>query len=97
MNPLPCFILKHRRCPVYFGAVLPDGELRLISLLSRHDVEGEEKLARRYHRVLETLVRRHPGFWYGFFHARFKNIAPYPGHRVSAPRPSETELKIQIA
>jgi hypothetical protein len=29
-------------------------------------------LARRYHRVLEVLVRRHPTWWYGLAHRRFK-------------------------
>ena len=81
MNPLPIFILNHRPCPVYFGVLLPKGGLRLIPLLTRFEANAERKLMRRYHRVLETLVRAHPELWYGFYHARFKNIASYPGHR----------------
>jgi lauroyl/myristoyl acyltransferase len=45
--------------------------------------DWEDKLTRRYHRVLEILVTRHPYLWYGFFHARFKNVSVYPGHRPS--------------
>jgi lauroyl/myristoyl acyltransferase len=81
MNPLPLFLLARCPCPVYFGILLPGGNVRLLSLLSRFEEYREEQLIRRYHRVLEILVRARPEFWYGFFHARFKNIAFYPGHR----------------
>ena len=81
MNPLPLFLLAHCPCPVYFGILLPGGNVRLLSLLSRFEGYREEQLIRRYHRVLEILVRARPELWYGFFHARFKNIAFYPGHR----------------
>lgn len=81
MNPLPLFLLAHCPCPVYFGVLLPGGNVRLLSLLSRFEENRGEKLIRRYHRVLEILVHARPEFWYGFFHARFKNIAFYPRHR----------------
>ena len=82
MNPLPEFLLGHRPCPVYFGALLPGNHLRLIALLSSFEEGWEQKLIVRYHRVLEFLIRKHPEYWYGFFHARFKNTATYPGHRT---------------
>ena len=83
LNPLPVFLLRQHPCPVHFGVLLPDGELRLLTLLERFDGNWEYKLARRYHRVLEVLIRRQPEYWYGFFHARFKNTTRYAGHRVS--------------
>jgi KDO2-lipid IV(A) lauroyltransferase len=82
LNPLPVFLLRHRACPVYFGVLLPGGTLRLVPLLREIGGDWEQRLARRYHRVLETLIRRHPHHWYGFFHARFKNLGPYPGLRA---------------
>lgn len=30
-----------------------------------------DRIARRYHRVLELLIRRHPTWWYGMAHRRF--------------------------
>ena len=84
MNPLPIFLMNHHSCPVYFGVLLPSNKLRLIRLLFRFDGNWEEKLIRRYHRALELLIRKHPELWYGFYHARFKNIAFYPGHRPTA-------------
>lgn len=80
LDPLPFFLLEREPCPVFFGVLLPGGESRLIPLLARFD-DGRARLERRYHRVLETLIRRHPGYWYGFLHARFKILGPYPGHR----------------
>jgi hypothetical protein len=81
LNPLPCFLLSRHPCPAYFGVLLPDGTLRLVPLLDRFDAGWEDRLARRYHRVLETLVRRHPAYWHGVLHARFKTAGQYPGHR----------------
>jgi lauroyl/myristoyl acyltransferase len=80
LNPLPLLLLEailreSEACPVYFGAWLPGGELRILPLGDR------ARLERRYHRVLETLVKRHPQYWYGFLHARFKGPGMYPGHR----------------
>jgi hypothetical protein len=85
LNPLPFFLLARNPCPVHFGVLLPDGSLRLVPLLDparRGFGPGwEDRLARRYHRVLETLVRRDPTLWYGVLHARFKTVEAYPGHR----------------
>jgi len=82
LNPLPFFLLERRPCPVYFGILLPGGESRLIPLLSRFEGDWPRRLERRYHRVLETLIRRRPEYWYGFLHARFKALGKYPGHRA---------------
>jgi lauroyl/myristoyl acyltransferase len=83
LNPLPFSLLKNEPCPVYCGVWLPGNELRFILLSSRFDGDWQGRLERRYHRVLETLIRRHPQYWYGFLHARFKTLGPYPGHRES--------------
>jgi len=85
MNPLPEFLLGHRPCPVYFGILIPGNNLRLIHLLSTFEENWENKLIQRYHRVLELLIRKQPAYYYGFFHARFKNITTYPGHRNLTP------------
>ena len=91
LDPLPFFLLLRNPCPVYFGVLLPDGTLRLIPLFDparglRDPAQGlrdgwEPRLARRYHRVLETLIRAHPARWHGVLHARFKATENYPGHR----------------
>lgn len=46
---------------------------------------GSAQLARRYHRVLELLIRRHPTWWYGMAHRRFL------GARTSARTRLSTE------
>src|SRR5690606_12649328 len=81
MNPLPGFLRARRPCPVYFGILLPGGTLRLVTLLGRDARGGDDRLACRYHRVLEVLARRHPTHWHGILHARFKHAGAYPGHR----------------
>ncbi len=81
LNPLPFFLLEREPCPVWFGVRLHGGELRLVRLLDRFRPGWEVRLQRRYHRVLELLVRREPAHWFGFLHARFKNLGPYDGHR----------------
>lgn len=81
LDPLPEFLATRRSFPVFFGVLLPDGTLRLVCLSRRFESERAERLARRYHRVLELLVRRHPTRWYGALHARFKRAGAYPGHR----------------
>lgn len=88
LDPLPFFLLARNPCPVYFGVRLPGGSLRLVPLLDPSArgraafADGwETRLARRYHRVLATLVRARPARWHGALHARFKAMGPYPGHR----------------
>lgn len=83
MNPLPFFLLNQNPCGVYFGILLPNNEIRLVQLMSRFEEDWEHRLIRRYHRMLEMLIRQHPEYWYGFFHARFKSAATYRGHRLA--------------
>lgn len=78
MNPIPEFLLSKVFCPVYFGVLLPGCVIRLIPLARTGD-HPISSLQRRYHRVLESLVGKYPEYWYGFFHARFKNSTRYPG------------------
>jgi lauroyl/myristoyl acyltransferase len=78
MNPVPEFLRTTVDCPVFFGVLLPDGRMRLIRLMGDGN-RNRVSLQGRYHRVLETLVRKHPEYWYGFFHARFKDSTRYPG------------------
>ena len=77
VNPLPIFLMRHEPVPVFFGALDPIRGLRLIPLMHGWNGDWEKRLIRRYHRLLEVLVRRHPEYWYGFFHRRFKNSAVY--------------------
>jgi lauroyl/myristoyl acyltransferase len=89
LNPLPFFLLAKHPRPVYFGVLLPGGTLRLLPLLPPAPLRAgwEDRLARRYHRVLETLIRRHPTHAFGLLHARFKMTRTYVGHRgKSAPK-----------
>jgi lauroyl/myristoyl acyltransferase len=81
MDPLPPFLIRHRACAIWFGVVLPGGTFRLL-LLSPADSASSggpspEQIARRYHRILELLIRRHPTWWYGMAHRRFLE-APSP-------------------
>lgn len=87
LDPLPEFLAARRPVPVLFGVLLPDGTLRPVLLSKRFDPERADRLARRYHRVLELLVRRHPARWYGALHARFKRVGAYPGHRGGNGKP----------
>lgn len=84
LDPLPAFLLQRDPMPVYFGVLLPDRTLRLLRLAAAEDTarpDAVPRLARRYHRVLELLARRHPDRWYGALHARFKGAVDYGGHR----------------
>ncbi len=78
VNPLPGFFSDKSKAPVFFGVLLPGGAFRLIQI-SHSPRRGLtlEKLANRYHRVLEILIRSHPDFWYGFAHRRFKDQILY--------------------
>jgi len=82
MDPLPEVLVRRRRPAVMAGFLLPDGTLRLVPLLrAGSDLDDPSLLSRRYHRVLETLIRAYPTYWYGLCHARFKDKAIYPGGR----------------
>ena len=89
VDPLPAFLLRHQSTPVFFGCLLPNGQLRLLQLAAASPGAplpslAPNRLARRYHRVLEFLIRRHPTWWYGFAHRRFRDAsAPVAGSGVS--------------
>jgi lauroyl/myristoyl acyltransferase len=75
MDPLPPFLIRHRECAIWFGVLLPDGTFRLLllspGLRPSSASHSPDRIARRYHRVLELLIRRHPTWWYGMAHRRF--------------------------
>lgn len=81
VDPLPLFLLRHRPVAVWFGAILPDGTLRLLLLAAPTSSPAHAlpptRLARRYHRVLEVLIRKHPTWWYGMAHRRFLESSPF--------------------
>ena len=82
MNPLPFFLRSHLPVPVFFAALLPGGQLRICRLMNEGKFLTDSRLlGRRYHKILGKLILSHPTFWYGFCHARFKNLGIYP------PRP----------
>ena len=86
LDPLPGFLLRHLDVPVIFGAFMPGGRIRLLELHRPRNPtpSSTDKVARRYHRVLETLVRKHPSYWYGLAHRRFLDAIPaVPGPGVS--------------
>jgi lauroyl/myristoyl acyltransferase len=87
VDPLPLFLLRHRSVAVWFGTMLPDGTLRLLLLAdpsaTLSDSPTSTRLARRYHRVLEVLIRKHPTWWYGMAHRRFLESPPFPSPGVS--------------
>lgn len=80
VDPLPPFLLRHHSSEVWFGTLLPNGTFRLLLLMSPSSRGSRSvnpnRLARRYHRVLELLVRSHPTWWYGMAHRRFLGSLP---------------------
>ncbi|MBW8888943.1 MAG: lysophospholipid acyltransferase family protein [Fibrobacteres bacterium] len=80
VDPLPLFLLRHRSVEVWFGTLLPDGTFRLLLLAAPTASPSVSltpaRLARRYHRVLEVLIRMHPTWWYGMAHRRFLESPP---------------------
>ena len=73
LDPLPGFLIKHVPMPVFFGALLPNGEVRLIRLIAKG--QPFEKLTRRYHRCLEVLIAMHPHYAYTLLHRRFRDTS----------------------
>lgn len=94
LDPLPCFLIRHRPVPVWFGTLLPDGTFRLLLLSSSPSrlLSDPNRLARRYHRVLEILIRRHPTWWYGMAHRRF--LDPSIGGSVSRETSARPEVMV---
>ncbi len=70
---------------IFFGVLLPQGKFRIFQILSSNSnrirnpnsIPNPKKLARRYHRILEILIRQYPDFYYGLAHRRFKDSTPY--------------------
>lgn len=88
MNPLPEILVRRCQAKVWVGFLLPDGMFRLIPLHTSDFFGGSpETLSRRYHRLLEFIIRRHPTYWYGLCHARFKGVLPYRPQVRSASVP----------
>lgn len=82
MDPLPEILVRRHRPAVMAGFLLPNGTLRLLPLLAAGSgLPDPSRLSRRFHRVLEVVIRAHPTHWYGLCHARFKDTLEYPGHR----------------
>jgi hypothetical protein len=86
MDPLPAFLAKHSQAPIFMSALLPNGRLRLFQLQAAQSapVDGS-RLAKKYHRILERLIRANPSYWYGFTHARFKDVFQYGNNRRAFP------------
>lgn len=72
MNGLPLFFGKTGVRPAVFALALPGFGIRLVDLGKAG--RGGELWARRYNRVLELLIARHPTYWYGWLHRRFKGV-----------------------
>jgi hypothetical protein len=85
MNPLPEILVRRCRPRVWVGFLLPDGTFRLAAIQSsKMAARSPHILSRRYHRILELVISRHPAYWYGLCHARFKGSLPYlPGRNRS--------------
>lgn len=64
-----------RGYPVFFFLQLPPDQIRVFCLSRKNS--NPEQCVRRYHRILEIVIQRHPDYWYGFLHRRFK--FPDPG------------------
>jgi lauroyl/myristoyl acyltransferase len=93
MDPLPEILVQRHRPAVMAGFLLPNGIFRLVPLLAEGAaLPDPSRLSRRYHRVLETVVRAHPTYWYGLCHARFKDTVAYPGGRRVSRETSRPKL-----
>jgi lauroyl/myristoyl acyltransferase len=78
VDPLPGFLAEKSFAPVFFGVLLPGGQFRLVQIFHPKTTSITPSiLARRYHRVLEILVRAYPHYWYGLAHRRFKDQTSY--------------------
>jgi hypothetical protein len=54
------------------------------------------RLARRYHRVLEVLIRMHPHSWYGLAHRRFRDALP-PTQASGVSRETSTPPGVMVS
>jgi len=68
-NPLPLFVLEHRKeLPVFCGHLQQSGKTQTLYLKKIN----AENLYDDYHSWLESLVLKNPAKWYGWIHRRFK-------------------------
>lgn len=80
-DPLPGWLMDHLGpdLSIYAGYLRPDGKVRLLCLhapdasreLKSSKRELERRVLARYHRWLEAVTRRHPGYAYWMLHRRF--------------------------
>jgi len=71
-NPLPLFILEHKKdLPVFCGYLQQSGKTQILFLkkINAENLYGE------YNSWLEGLVLKNPAKWYGWIHRRFKQIS----------------------
>ena len=69
-NPLPIFILEHRKeLPVFCGHLEQSGGTQTLFLKKIN----AENLYDNYHSWLESLILENPAKWYGWVHGRFKS------------------------
>lgn len=98
MDPLPPFLIRHRGCAVWFGLILPGGTFRLLLLSSGAGSlpysDSTDRIAHRYHRVLELLIRRHPTWWYGMAHRRFLEASD-PSSSLNSPPVTEPVFHVK--
>ena len=90
MDPLPEILVRRYSPVVIAGFLLPTGVLRLVQIHPEgRSLPSSHRLSRRYHRVLEIVVRAHPTSWYGLSHARLKDVLAYPNSRDVSRETSE--------
>lgn len=83
MDPLPEILVRRHAPSVFVGFLLPTGVFRLVQIhFAGKALPSSSRLSYRYHRVLETVVRAYPAYWYGLCHARLKDTLDYPGGRI---------------
>ncbi len=88
-DPLPGWLMGHLGpdLAIYAGYLQPDGKVRLLCLhtpdgsreIEARKTELEGRVLARYHRWLEAVTRRHPGYAYWMLHRRFGATIITPG------------------
>ncbi len=75
MTPLPIMLKSAKPFPGMVFLLEPDGQVRIIQISS--NVSKTHNLADRYNKVLMGIIQKHPNYWYGWSHRRFKAITTY--------------------
>jgi len=73
MFRLPPLLLKAAEKPCYIYILLPDFCIRILQISHENNKHSFQKTAVRYNKILEAFIRKHPEFWYGWPHRRFRN------------------------